>query len=363
MASVRFAAFAAALVSFLFSSFARGHEVGLSRGEYWLAEAVLTADLTFSRREIAALVADLDANHDGEVSQPEIDRGRSALARAIVDRIEVRGDGARCASTLQDVRLIQEDGLTVEAEYRCKAAPRRVQIEWPLMEDLSQGHRHLARARAGGQPMETAIFRGQPSLEIAAQPGSMRPEADSGGPGTIALFLMGIEHILTGYDHLVFLLGLVLVGGRWRSLLLVITAFTVAHSITLGMAALGVWAPSARIVEPAIALSIAYVGIENFFVKDADKRWRITFPFGLVHGFGFAGALVEIALSRAEIPRALFAFNLGVEAGQLAVLAVVLPVIVVARKKPWFEQTGVKVLSAAIAAAGVLWFVLRVAGS
>src|SRR5262249_14935447 len=115
-----------------------------------------------------------------------------------------------------------------------------------------------------------------------------------------------------------------------------------------------------RIVEPAIALSIAYVGVENFFVKDAGGRWRITFPFGLVHGFGFAGALAEIALSRAEIPRALLAFNLGVEAGQLGVLAIVLPLIVVARKKPWFRDRGVKLLSAAIAGAGVLWFVLRV---
>jgi hydrogenase/urease accessory protein HupE len=171
---------------------------------------------------------------------------------------------------------------------------------------------------------------------------------------------MGVEHILFGYDHLVFLLGLVLVGGRLRAILLVVTAFTVAHSITLGLAVLGVWAPSPRFVEPLIALSVAYVGVENQFVKDAEKRWMITFPFGLVHGFGFAGALGEISLPRAEIPSALLAFNLGVEAGQLAVLALVLPLVFAARKRVWFERKGVKLLSLVIAALGVVWFVLRV---
>ena len=111
--------------------------------------------------------------------------------------------------------------------------------------------------------------------------------------------------------------------------------------------------------RPAIALSIAYVGIENFFVKDASKRWRITFPFGLIHGFGFAGALQEISMPRADIPYALVLFNLGVEAGQLAVLAVVLPLVLLARRKDQFKLVGVKLMSAGIVAAGVIWFVLR----
>ena len=131
---------------------------------------------------------------------------------------------------------------------------------------------------------------------------------------------LGVEHILTGADHLVFLLGLILVGGSLRSLVGVVTAFTLAHSITLALAALSIFAPSPRLVEPAIALSIAYVGVENLFVNDASKRWRITFPFGLIHGFGFAGALREIALPRAQLPIALVSFNLGVELGQLGVL-------------------------------------------
>jgi len=146
---------------------------------------------------------------------------------------------------------------------------------------------------------------------------------------------------------------------RIRPLIAIVTAFTVAHSITLALAATGVLAPSPRVVEPLIALSIAYVGVENFFVKDASRRWRITFPFGLVHGFGFAGALREIALPHAQVPVALVSFNLGVELGQLAVLAIALPLTLAARRAPRFGDRGVRVVSSTIALAGGVLFVVR----
>jgi hypothetical protein len=131
----------------------------------------------------------------------------------------------------------------------------------------------------------------------------------------------------------------------------------------LALAALSIFAPSPRLVEPAIALSIAYVGVENFFVADARRRWRITFPFGLIHGFGFASALREIALPRAQVPVALVSFNLGVELGQLGVLAIVLPLVLAARRAPWFGDRGVKVLSLAIAVGGAVLFVVRLAAA
>jgi hypothetical protein len=142
-----------------------------------------------------------------------------------------------------------------------------------------------------------------------------------------------------------------------------VTAFTLAHSITLALAALSIFAPSPRFVEPAIALSIAYVGLENLFVKDASKRWRITFPFGLVHGFGFAGALREIALPRAQVPIALVSFNLGVELGQLAVLSIAVPLTLAVRNARWFGNRGVKLLSGAIAVGGLVLLILRLAGA
>lgn len=363
------AAIAAAIVVITEASIADAHDVGLSRGDYALRGDVVSAELTLSGREIAGAAPELDPDHDGLITAEELARSRGALQRAIVDRARVTADGSACPGSLTDASLTEGDGLVVRASYRCPKAPAKATVELSLLDDLPHGHRHIARARGvndGDSAIERVLFRSQKTLELpqssSADPDAGGSTGGAGSPSFVGFFVMGIEHILLGYDHLLFLLGLVLVGGKLRSMLLVVTAFTVAHSITLGAAALGLFAPSPRIVEPMIALSIAYVGVENFFVKDAEKRWRITFPFGLIHGFGFAGALGEIRLPTPEIPVALVSFNLGVEAGQLAVLSVVLPLIVIARRRAWFEDRGVKIVSALIAAAGLFWFVTRALG-
>jgi hydrogenase/urease accessory protein HupE len=360
--STRLALAATALLVFLLAaSPARAHEVGLSRGEYAAAGASVTAQLTFARRDVITLVAGLDADHDGVLTAAELAQDRDGVNGAIVGRIKVVGDGVACPGELDDARLAEDDGVTLRATYRCPAAPRSVHVDVGVISDLPMGHRHLAHFNGVSGPSDAVISVRNRSFAFESTPGQAPTEAPKASyRGKLSFFPMGIEHILTGYDHLVFLLGLVIVGGRWRSLLMVVTAFTLAHSITLALAALGVWAPSPRIVEPAIALSIAYVGVENFFVKNAEKRWRITFPFGLIHGFGFAGALREVAMPRADVPYALVLFNVGVEAGQLAVLALVLPLIYLARKRAVFRDQGVKVISGAIAVAGVVWFISRV---
>ncbi|MDI1448169.1 HupE/UreJ family protein [Polyangium sp. 6x1] len=343
------------------------HQVGLSRGEYKIDGATLTAEIVFARREVLSLVRNMDEDGDGAISPTEIQHAREALGRAVVERVSVRAGEGVCPGTLDDAFLVEEDGFSLRVVYRCPASPRAVRVRLDVLDDLPYGHRHVARADAGAGPTEHVLFGANREIGIAGLPGGAKapaaPKASHENEGFFGFFRMGIEHILFGYDHLVFLFGLVLVGGRLRALLLVVTAFTVAHSITLGLAVLGIWAPSGRIVEPIIALSVAYVGVENQLVKDAEKRWRITFPFGLVHGFGFAGALGEIALPRPQIPSALFAFNLGVEAGQLAVLAVVLPLLVTAQKRKWLTIRGVKILSLGIAALGLAWFVLRIVGA
>jgi hypothetical protein len=263
--------------------------------------------------------------------------------------------GAACTGALRDAGLTEADGVAVALGFRCARRADAFAIALPLLESLSLGHRHVATVlRGDAAPESHVLFEAQPGFQLAAA-------ADVSAGGVFApMVALGVEHILTGYDHLLFLLGLVLIGGRFRALLLVVTAFTIAHSITLGLAAFGVVAPSPAIVEPAIALSIAYVGIENWFVKDVSRRWMLTFAFGLIHGFGFAGALQEVALSRAQIPAALVGFNLGVEAGQLAVLALVLPLLAQLRRIEWFPVRGVRFASSLIALAGLVWFVQRV---
>ena len=172
----------------------------------------------------------------------------------------------------------------------------------------------------------------------------------------------GVHHILIGPDHLLFLIGLLLLGGNVRQLLLVVTAFTVAHSITLSLAVLNVVTPPARLVEPIIALSIVYVGLDNLLARGGrDVRVWIALVFGLIHGFGFASVLREMGLPSGALGWSLFSFNLGVELGQLAVVLVVAAVLL--RIRTYSAAAGERIAvggSIAVIAAGAFWFVERV---
>jgi hydrogenase/urease accessory protein HupE len=341
---------------------ARAHSVGLSRGEYSLEGDALSAELYFARGELLAFAPEIDADRDRALSASEASAASAALDRALAPRLAAARGGAACDRRGPlTASLVEEDGVLVRAAFVCAGRAPSLSLDLAFVEALGAGHRHLGTFRRAGEgPAEFVALRGHASTSFDLPEGGAAAAPGGASAGPLALFLMGVEHILTGYDHLVFLFGLVLVASRLRSMLAVVSAFTVAHSITLGAAALGSWAPSPSLVEPAIALSIAYVGVENFVLKNADKRWLITFPFGLVHGFGFAGALQELALPKGETVGALVAFNLGVEAGQLAVLALVLPALVWARKSQLFARYGMRALSAAVVVAGLGWFVERV---
>jgi hypothetical protein len=175
-------------------------------------------------------------------------------------------------------------------------------------------------------------------------------------------FALGFTHIVPdGFDHVLFVLGLFLLTGRARSILWQVSAFTIAHSITLGLSMYGVITAPAAIVEPMIALSIAYVAIENLFLSEL-RSWRLAlvFAFGLLHGMGFAGALRELGLPRSEFLTALVTFNLGVEGGQLAVIAAA--VLLVGWRwspRPWYRRRIVVPASALIACTAVYWTVTR----
>ena len=364
--------FAAMSLISLSSARAEAHAIGLSTGEYTAKGASVTVKLAFARGEVASVLPNLDENRDGHVSAFEVESAKKDLESKVLGRVHVTQGGASCTPALLGATLTEQDGLAIDGRFDCAAKDKPFDIDVVLLDDLSHGHRHVARA-VGATTRDEVLYRGHSSFAVTSAPdagagetlpaGAAATAPASGGTASSAwsFFKMGIEHILTGYDHLVFLFGLVLLRARVKELLAVVTAFTVAHSITLAIATLGIFTPSPKFVEPAIALSIAYVGIENFFVKDASKRWRITFPFGLIHGFGFAGALREINLPRAQVPVALVTFNLGVEAGQLFAMSLVVPMVMLIRQKEWFEPKGVRVLSGAVALAGGIWFVMRIA--
>jgi hypothetical protein len=176
---------------------------------------------------------------------------------------------------------------------------------------------------------------------------------------------LGFTHILPkGLDHILFVLGLFLLSTRWKPLLVQVTAFTLAHTITLGLSIYGIVSLSPAIVEPLIAASIAYVAIENLVTAEL-KPWRafVVFGFGLLHGLGFAGVLHEIGLPRSEFLTALLSFNVGVELGQLAVIVSAwLLVGLWWKTKPWYRARLVQPLSALIAAVGVYWTIERIIG-
>jgi hypothetical protein len=319
---------------------ASAHAVGLSRGEYVVRGRAVTADVTLARKDAEAFVSAAD------------------LAREIL----VSTGGSACAAAEERFVDAPPDGVTMHARYDCPAPLTVVEVDAPFVRSLPFGHRHLVHASAGpGNALDDVLMRDHASFSVRA--GSAASESPPATwAGALSLVRMGVEHIVTGYDHLLFLLGLVLASRNVRALLGAVSAFTAAHSVTLAAATLGWWAPPPALVEPLITASIAYVGLENVFVLPARGRWYVAFPFGLVHGFGFAGALRAVHFARPSTPLVLGAFNLGVELGQLAVLGAIVPVLLLLRRRAWFEGAGLVALNGAVAATGLAWTIVRVFG-
>lgn len=176
-------------------------------------------------------------------------------------------------------------------------------------------------------------------------------------------FAAGVEHIMTGYDHLCFILAVILWATRVWPVVKIVTAFTVSHSVTLSLAALQLVNLRTSWVEIAIALSIIYVALENFFTRKVEGRWKDTFAFGFIHGFGFASGLIELGVPQRAIVPALASFNIGVEVGQIGVVLVVLPLLILVDRTFFKSERNprlVQVCSAIIAGFGVYWLLVRV---
>jgi hydrogenase/urease accessory protein HupE len=222
----------------------------------------------------------------------------------------------------------------------------------------------LVRVQMRDGTVSTTLVRPtRPWIEITTAPGLL---AVAG-----AYVLHGIEHILFGFDHLLFVLALILIVRSRKVLLWTITAFTIAHSITLSLATLGVVHVPGPPVEATIALSILLLACEIVRLQrgqasmTAQWPWVVAFSFGLLHGFGFAGALTQIGLPQGDIPLALFAFNIGVEVGQLIFIAAVLGVLAAARRfkpAPIVERRALFVSTYVIGALAAFWFMERLAG-
>jgi hypothetical protein len=333
---------------------------------------------------------------------------------------------------IEHLKLLASDTpcAIVDGPRPLNAAPGRVVIEWrmrcpeqgalrvrsDLLFDVASGHLHFARVtRDGAEPLERVLSESEREWPLdKAVVSTTAPEPV--GTTLIEYVELGIGHILTGYDHLAFLLALLLIGGTFGEVAKVVTGFTVAHSITLALTALGYVRPETAPVEALIGLSIALVAVENVWLTGprtaavplmiaamlallavaamrgngrvpaltlaglalfvacyfgllarasnaASLRWAIAFIFGLVHGFGFASVLVEAGLPTERLVQALFGFNVGVEVGQLATVALVWPLLrLIARRNESRRVAVSQYGSAAVLALGMFWFVSRAFG-
>lgn len=328
----------------LWVTVASAHRPGLSYADLRRDRLVLT----FARAEL-----------DARFPDAHLEEARDLLAAATLDKVQVEIGGQRCTigdPTISAVRGGETapgadpsatDGVALSAPLDCPGSGEG-RYTAGFLESFESGHRHVLTV--DGQPAAV--------LDRAAPTATFDGKADWRALARRFLSL-GVEHIWTGYDHLLFLTGLLLVADRLRSMLMIVTGFTVAHSITLSVAALGVLSPPSAIVEPAIALTILFVGLENLWQPTPKRRVVLTFCLGLIHGFGFAGALREVGLPRDSLLLALLSFNGGVEVGQASVVALALPLLLLLRRWPPWQRRLVPALSIGVALAGLYWFVQR----
>jgi hydrogenase/urease accessory protein HupE len=346
---------AAAALLMISSAALLAHDPGLSSLQVTWTGARVTAVLSVA-------VPDLEALSGGTSGDP-----LTAAGRLAAERIAIVVGGRTLPASVAGGR-IADDTAHVRLTFPELAVTRtEVSVRSDVAAQLARGHRQLLTVLEGERVLVERLLDAR-SADVTV---SMTPEdsAESSARGStmaaaspIALFTLGVTHILSGYDHLVFLAGLLLAARSARQVLGVLTAFTAAHSITLALAALDVVHAPAAIVEPLIALSIAWVGLENLLPNRRVRvRWVVVFVFGLVHGFGFAEALTELGRgsSAGGLALALFAFNSGVEIGQIAVAAIVAPLIALVRTRPAWNRRLVPACSLLIVTAGAWWLIDR----
>ena len=347
----------------LCASSAQAHDPGLSSATVTIGDKRIDVVLGFAKKDAESLVVS-NGNPVEVQSASGFGASKAQLEAIAVRQVQLRLDDAIVVPYQAIAKLKDSQNIEVQLGFR-RTDATRLELVSKLFESLPFGHREFVSVQVpnGTTLTEAMLSAKENSFEVDI-PKSAAPDAPMNHSHSFFTFLaLGVEHILTGYDHLLFLFALLVVCRDLRSIATVITCFTIAHSITLALAALDIAKLSPRIVEPMIAASIAYVGIENLLRGGAPKwRWLLTFSFGLVHGLGFADALKEVGIGSGQfgIVLPLVGFNLGVEIGQLSVAAIVLPVLWQLRRHSIFVRRWVPACSAFVALAGSYWMVERI---
>jgi hypothetical protein len=321
-------------------------------------------DLVFGDKGITGtlVIHVLDAAHDLNIVPPErlmetdvAARSRDALATLLAPRLVLRSE-RRLTIDWTSLEVLR-DAQALRLTFRVReAVPGALVVDTSLF-PYDPVHQTFVNIYEGAELRQQVIFNAD-SDERTYYRGTTQ-----GALAVMRTFIpSGVHHILIGPDHVLFLIGLLLLGGSWGALVRIVTAFTIGHSITLSLAALNIYSPPATIIEPAIALSIVFVGADNLVRGDGrDLRAWAALAFGLVHGFGFAFVLREFGLPLEALGWSLFSFNLGVEIGQLTIVILVASLLAAVRRKN--AVLGARITfagSVIVIAAGAYWFVQRV---
>jgi hypothetical protein len=317
------------------------------------------------------LAVGLDRDGDGRITWGELRSRRRELQAYVLDRLSV-GDGvALCAERFRSLAVSERtDGNYIALQFlaECPHRIERLRLDYRLLAGIDPSHRGLLAVTAWGATQTGVLTPG-------AAPHTLELAHPSVWHAFAEYLQIGVFHIWSGIDHLLFLLSLLLPAvlrrraGHWEavplarpavlSVLKVVTAFTLAHSITLSLAAFDVIHLPARLTESVIAASIIVAALNNLVPRVTEGRWRIAFAFGLLHGFGFASVLAEMGLPPGARLISLVAFNLGVEVGQLAIVAAVMPLAYTLRASEFYRRTVMQWGSSAIAALALVWLVQR----
>jgi hypothetical protein len=313
----------------------------------------------------------LDADADGAITWGEVKAKRAEIVGYAMSRLAVAADGSGCPTKVGDLLIDNHsDGAYVVLRFSaaCPTSPSAFSVRYRLFFDLDPQHRGLLRLEAAGTTV-AAVFA----------PATADQTFTLSSPRLFSQFLAylgaGVTHIWTGYDHMLFLLSLLLPAvvarnnNRWTpsegfrasflEVVKVVSAFTLAHSITLGLATFGVVSLPARVSESAIAASVVLAALNNLVPVVGNGRWLVAFGFGLIHGFGFANVLADLGLTAGALALALVGFNLGVELGQIVIVGAFLPLAYFSRRTTFYRRFALMGGSSAIAAVAALWFVER----
>lgn len=338
-------------------------DVGLSR-----AEQPITLRWDLALHDLVWTVF-IDRDFDGIVTWQEVQDSRSSIERAVASQIDATRGGAPCVLRLTDLALAERLGQNHLSAVLLATCPRpgRLSIGGALFMSGDASQRMLVSASVGGRTIAGVVSPGARWEE---------PERIPAWRGFARFVGEGAWHVLIGYDHIAFVLLLLLpsvlrpVDGRWcgdtrlvqvaRDIFMVVTAFTVAHSTTLALAATGTVRLPTQPIEVAIAASIAVAAGINLLPRLSRARLWLAAGFGLVHGFGFANVLSEVDTAGTSMLPLLAGFNIGVEVAQLAIVALALPVMYAARASRWYSAGVMPLVSCALGAAGLVWLFQRI---